>query len=154
MRNLLTVIVLSTGTFFLMNCNREERASNQVGSDVIRALPVLPNTPELVVKAYEKSVANNDFGLARRLTTGESLKFVNALDSLYHIEPTGATKNNILEIKCREKNEKADCDCVIEDADGKSAVKHFLIKLSGQWLVKDVNLLGPVAVRDTPKLHF
>jgi hypothetical protein len=153
MRNFLTVIVLSTGTFILTNCNREDRPVNHVGTESARTV-VLPNTPELVVKAYEKSVANNDFGLARRLSTGKSLEYVNTLDSLYRIDPEGARKNNILEIKCREKNEKADCDCVIEEADGKSAIKHFLIKQSGQWLVKDVNLLGPVAVRDTPKLHF
>jgi hypothetical protein len=153
MRNLLTVIVLSTGTFILTCCNREDRSPNHVGTESARPV-VLPNTPELVVKAYEKSVANNDFGLARRLSTGESLKYVNTLDSLYRMDPGGAIKNNILEIKCREKNEKADCDCVIEEADGKSAVKHLLIKQSGQWLVKDVNLLGPVAALDTPKTHF
>jgi hypothetical protein len=153
MRNFLTIIVLSAGAYILTSCNREERAPNHVGNVSTHAV-VLPNTPELVVKAYEKSVANNDFGLARRLSTGETLKYVNVLDSLYRMDPGGAIKNNILDIKCREKNEKADCDCVIEDADGKSAIKHFLIKQSGQWLVKDVNLLGPVAVRDTPKLHF
>ncbi|MEY4937998.1 MAG: hypothetical protein RIS64_4357 [Bacteroidota bacterium] len=153
MRNFLTVIVLSTGTFILTSCNREDRAPNYVSTESAR-LVVLPNTPELVVKAYEKSVANNDFGLARRLSTGESLKYVNMLDSLYHIEPEGARKNNILEIKCREKNEKADCDCIIEEPHGKSAFKHFLIKQSGQWLVKEVNPLGPVAALDTPRLHF
>jgi hypothetical protein len=153
MRNFLTVIVLSTGTFILTSCNREDRAPNHITSESAR-LVVLPNTPELVVKAYEKSVANNDFGLARRLSTGKSLEYVNTLDSLYRIDPEGARKNNILEIKCHEKNEKADCDCVIEEADGKSAFKHLLIKQSGQWLVKDVNLLGPVAALDTPKTHF
>jgi hypothetical protein len=153
MRNFLTVIVLSTGTFILTSCNREERSPNHVSTESAR-LVVLPNTPELVVKAYEKSVANNDFGLARRLSTGESLAYVNTLDSLYHIDPEGARKNNILEIKCREKNEKADCDCIIEEPQGKSAFKHFLIKQSGQWLVKEVNPLGPVAALDTPKTHF
>ncbi|MEO0040824.1 MAG: hypothetical protein RL329_272 [Bacteroidota bacterium] len=154
MRNLLTVIVLSSGTFFLTNCNREDRMPNHIGAEITRLLPILPNTPELVVKAYEKSVAGNDFNYARRLSTGQTLITVNSLDSLFNIEPYGATKNNILEIKCREKNDKADCDCVIEDADGKAAYKHFLIKQSGQWMVKNVDLLGPVAVRDTPRTHF
>ncbi len=153
MRKILTVIVLSAGTFILTCCNREDRAPNHVGTESVRPV-VLPNTPELVVKAYEKSVANNDFGLARRLSMGESLAYVNTLDSLYRIDPEGARKNNILEIKCREKNEKADCDCIIEEAEGKSAFKHFLIKQSGQWLVKEVKSLGPIAALDTPKLHF
>jgi hypothetical protein len=42
-------------------------------------------------------------------------------------------------IACEEKGDKATCDCLLEDSEGKIQCKYFLLRQNGQWFLQDAD---------------
>jgi hypothetical protein len=98
----------------------------------------LPNTPETVVRTWEDKVNKNDFTIVRLLSMGSTLEFVNSLAESDVIEHPDATNSEIVSIKCTEKGNSAQCDCILKDESGKTAFKYELVRNNGQWMLNDV----------------
>ncbi len=109
----------------------------------------LPKTPEAVVRTWETQVEQNQFALAKLISTGKTLETVVSLDSTNNMQEIAPTGNKILSIACDEKGDKATCDCLLEDAIGKIQCKYFLMRQNGQWMLQDA-VSEPV--EDSPKM--
>ena len=109
----------------------------------------LPKTPEAVVRTWEAQIEQNQFALAKLISTGKTLETVVSLDSTNQIEHIPPSNTKILSITCNEKGEKATCNCLLEDSEGKIQCKYFLLRQNGQWFLQDAE---SEPVEDAPKL--
>ena len=109
----------------------------------------LPKTPEAVVRTWEAQVEKNQFALPKLISIGKTLETVVSLDSTNKIEPIPPMNTKILSISCTEKGEKATCDCLLEDSEGKIQCKYFLLRQNGQWMLQDAD---SEPVQDAPKM--
>jgi hypothetical protein len=120
-------------------CKRGEKTQTSTNTISETAPIELPKTPEAVVRTWETQVEQNQFALAKLISTGKTLELVVGLDStnnMQKIEPTG---NKIVSIACEEKGDKATCDCLLEDSEGKIQCKYFLLRQNGQWFLQDAD---------------
>jgi hypothetical protein len=99
----------------------------------------LPNTPESVVRTWEEKINKNDFTIARLLSNGSTLEFVNSLAESDVIEHSDTVNSEIVSIQCSEKGSTAHCDCILKDESGKTAFKYELVRNNGQWMLNDVS---------------
>ena len=121
--------------------NDATQNSSKEGSVAAPQNAPLPNTPELVVRAWETEVAQNEFALARQLSIGEALATVVAIDSsnLISKEPMEPYTPNFLEITCQEKGNEAVCNCVVDDGISPLRYQYYLIRQNGQWYLDHVS---------------
>jgi hypothetical protein len=101
------------------------------------AIP-LPNTPETVVRAWESEIGKNQFTLARLISSGSNLEFVNSLVESSAIEKADETRTEIIRIECSEQGDEALCDCLLRDDAGQVRYKYLLIRQNGQWFLNEV----------------
>ena len=136
MKRILLFVAAATVVYF--GCKNAHTSPNQTAAAANPTLE-LPKTPEDVVRTWEAQVGKNDFALAKLISTGESLKAVVSLDSTNHIEAVPTLNTKILNIACSETGDKATCDCLLEDEEGRIQCKYFLIRQNGQWLLSDAD---------------
>ena len=136
MKRILLFVAAATVVYF--GCKNTNTTPNPTAA-IANPLLELPKTPEDVVRTWEAQVGKNDFALAKLISTGESLKAVVSLDSTNHIEAVPTLNTKILNITCSETGDKATCDCLLEDEEGRIQCKYFLIRQNGQWLLSDAD---------------
>jgi hypothetical protein len=137
MKNIVFVSSIVLTTFACNNNNK--LTPNQSISVSEPAKIELPNTPELVVRMWETQIAQNQFGLAKQISTGKTLETVVSLDSSNAMEPSAAYIPTFEQFACKEEGDKATCDCIIDDNIGQLKCTYFLVKSKGQWLLQDAN---------------
>jgi hypothetical protein len=118
-------------------CKRGDNTQTSTNTTTEVAPIELPKTPEAVVRTWETQVEQNQFALAKLISTGKTLETVVSLDSTNQMEPIPPSNTKILSIACEEKGEKATCDCLLEDSEGKIQCKYFLLRENGQWFLQD-----------------
>lgn len=127
----------------LTACQNSEGTQNNSNPSAVSAPQnaPLPNTPELVVRAWETEVAQNEFALARQLSIGEALSTVRAIDSsnLISKEPMEPYTPQFLEIQCQENGDAAVCNCVVDDGISPLRYQYYLIRQEGQWYLDHVS---------------
>lgn len=122
--------------FFVIACqNRDQPATPPPPTNLTTVQ--LPNTPEDVIKRWERQISENQFADAKLISTGKALETVVSLDSTHHIEPIEASSTKILNIACRTEGDKSECDCLLEDAVGQLKCTYFLLRQNGQWYLQD-----------------
>ncbi len=148
MRNLSYIFFAAALTVFA--CKKGDKTQSAQNAIAAPAAPIeLPKTPEAVVRTWEAQVEQNQFALAKLISTGKTLETVVSLDSTNNIERIPPSNTKILSIACEEKGEKATCDCMLEDSEGKIQCKYFLIRQNGQWMLQDAE---SEPVENAPKM--
>jgi hypothetical protein len=137
MKNIVLVTAIALTTFACKNNNTPTLTQPITASETTKI--ALPNTPELVVRAWETEIAQNQYGLAKQISTGKTLETVVSLDSSNSMEPSVAYIPKFQQITCKEEGDKATCDCIIDDNIGQLNCTYFLVKSKGQWLLQDAN---------------
>ena len=131
-------------------CKKGDKTQTAQNTVTAPAAPIeLPKTPEAVVRTWEAQVEQNQFALAKLISTGKTLETVVSLDSTNNIERIPPSNTKILSIACAEKGDKATCDCLLEDSEGKIQCKYFLLRQNGQWMLQDAE---SEPVEDMPKM--
>ena len=148
MRNFSNILFIAA-LVAVVACKRGDK--NQPAQTTIeQTAPIeLPKTPEAVVRTWEAQIEQNQFALAKLISIGKTLETVVSLDSTNQIERIQPMNTKILSITCDEKGEKATCDCLLEDTEGKIQCKYFLLRQNGQWMLQDAD---SEPVEDAPKL--
>jgi hypothetical protein len=147
MRNFNYILIIAILATFA--CRRGEKTQTSQNTITETAPIELPKTPEAVVRTWETQVEQNQFALAKLISTGKTLETVISLDSTNNMQQIAPTGNKILSIACDEKGDKATCDCLLEDEIGKIQCKYFLMRQNGQWFLQDA-VSEPIV--DSPKL--
>lgn len=101
----------------------------------------LPNTPESVAQKWQTALNDDQFDLARALSSDRTKAWVTELDSLMHdpqMMDASLPKTVLLDLKCRFRSDSvAVCSFFTNDDDGtRWADSLFLLKVRGQWLVE------------------
>lgn len=147
MRNFSYIVFIAV--LAVVACKRGDK-NQDAQTSTEQTTPVeLPKTPEAVVRTWEAQVEQNQFALAKLISTGKTLETVVSLDSTNQIERIPPSNTKILSIACDEKGEKATCDCLIQDSEGKIQCKYFLLRQNGQWMLQDAE---SEPIEDAPKL--
>jgi hypothetical protein len=137
MKNIVLVTAIALTTFACKNNNTPTLTQPIIASEPTKI--VLPNTPELVVRTWETQIAQNQYGLAKQISTGKTLETVVSLDSSNAMKPSDSYVPKFQQITCKEEGDKATCDCIIDDNIGQLSCTYFLVKSKGQWLLQDAN---------------
>jgi hypothetical protein len=148
MRNSNYILLITILAFFA--CKRGETTQTTEHTTTQVAPIELPKTPEAVVSTWETQVEQNQFALAKLISTGKALETVISLDSTNNMQEIPPSGNKILTIACDEKGDKATCDCLLEDQVGKIQCKYFLMRQNGQWFLQDA--VSEPILEDAPKL--
>lgn len=147
MRNFSYIIFVAA--LAVVACKKGDKTQTSQNS-LTQAVPIeLPKTPEGVVRTWEAQIEQNQFALAKLISTGKTLETVISLDSTNNIQRIPPSDNKILSIVCEEKGDKATCNCLLEDSEGKIQCKYFLLRQNGQWLLQDAE---SEPVEETPKM--
>lgn len=134
----------------IVACKKGDKTQTTQNAIAAPAAPIeLPKTPEAVVRTWEAQIEQNQFALAKLISTGKTLETVVSLDSTNNIQNIPPSNTKILSIACTEKGEKATCDCMLEDSEGKIQCKYFLLRQNGQWMLQDAE---SEPVEDAPKM--
>ncbi len=120
-------------------CNKSDKSQVFQPKQITEPIKIeLPNTPEKVVRTWEDKINKNDYTFARLLSEGSTLDFVNSLAESDVIEHPDDAQSEIVSIKCVEKGNTAQCDCILKYDSGRTAFKYELVRNNGQWLLFDV----------------
>ena len=141
--------VLFAAALTVVACKKGDKTQTAQNTITTPAAIELPKTPEAVVRTWEAQVEQNQFALAKLISTGKTLETVVSLDSTNNIERIPPSNTRILSIACAEIGEKATCDCLLEDSEGKIQCKYFLLRQNGQWMLQDAE---SEPVEDAPKM--
>jgi hypothetical protein len=148
MRNFSYIIFVAA--LAVVACKKGDKPQTVQNTITEQAAPIeLPKTPEAVVRTWEAQIEQNQFALAKLISTGKTLETVVSLDSTNNIQNIPPSSTKILTIACAEKGEKATCDCLLEDAEGKIQCKYFLLRQNGQWFLEDAD---SAPVEDAPAM--
>lgn len=148
MRNFSYIIVIAA--LAVVACKKGDKTQTSQNTATEQTAPIeLPKTPEAVVRTWEAQVGQNQFALAKLISTGKTLATVISLDSTHNIQSIPSNTTNILSIDCAEKGEKATCNCLLQDEIGKIQCKYFLLRQNGQWFLQDAE---SEPVEDVPAL--
>lgn len=95
----------------------------------------LPNTPETVVRAYQKYLDKNNFRAAKKLSTKAERDRLDMIQHMIEDEPSDSTitDTNFLTMTCKERGKNAVCYYTIEGFDFDDSIQ--LVNQRGQWLV-------------------
>jgi hypothetical protein len=137
MKNIVLVTSIALTTFACKNNNTPTLTQPIIASETTKI--ELPNTPESVVRTWETQIAQNQYSLAKQISTGKTLETVISLDSSNAMVPSVSYIPKFQQITCKEDGDKATCDCVIDDNIGQLNCTYFLVKTKGQWLLQDAN---------------
>ncbi len=98
--------------------------------------PPLPETPEAVARLWQSSIDKNQFDLARRLSTGEVLAYINEMAAATTADSLDTEANPLLNLQCRVAGDSAFCSYHFVDELGEQAPGTLtLVRVRGQWLV-------------------
>lgn len=97
----------------------------------------LPNTPETVVKAYQKYLDENDFKAAKKLSTKDERQRLDMIAQMLEDEPLDSTLMNttFLKLDCKATTESATCYYTIKEFGELFSDSFLLVNQRGQWLV-------------------
>ncbi len=116
---------------------------NEKKAPAVPAKPVfdLPNTPETVAQKWQDALNDDQFDLARALSTDRTKSWVTELDSLMHdpqMMDASLPKTVLEDLKCRFRSDSfAVCSFFTTDDDKtRWADSLFVLKIRGQWLVE------------------
>lgn len=130
-------IVLLAALFSVIACKRGEKTQT-AQNNITETAPIeLPKTPEAVVRTWESQIEQNQFALAKLISVGKTLETVVELDSTNSMQKIPPSGTKIVNIACAEKGDKATCDCLLEDSEGKIQCTYFLSRQNGQWYLED-----------------
>ena len=135
MRNF-TIIILAV-FITVTACKKGEKTQNSLTTQNLAIK--LPNTPEDVIRTWEMQIGQNQFALAKLISTGKALETVDFIDTANIMAPITPTTPRILSMDCKEKGDNATCDCVLEDNEGKIKCRYFLLRQNGQWYLRDAD---------------
>ena len=141
--------ILFAAALTVVACKKGDKPQTAQNSVTTPAPIELPKTPEAVVRTWEAQVEQNQFALAKLISTGKTLETVVSLDSTNNIERIPPSNTKILSIVCAEKDDEATCDCLLEDSEGKIQCKYFLLRQNGQWMLQDAE---SEPVENAPKM--
>lgn len=98
-------------------------------------------SPKETVQAWQSYIDKNQFGLARDLSIGEALDYVNELSGYSTGTDTLAWENNVLlNLKCEIMGDSAICTYNFEDELGQPVPgKLALRRVEGYWFVSRTN---------------
>jgi hypothetical protein len=130
-------IVFIAVLFSVIACKRGEKTQTPTNTITETAPIELPKTPEAVVRTWESQIEQNQFALAKLISVGKTLETVVELDSTNNMQQIPPSGTKIVSIACAEKGDKATCDCMLEDTEGKIQCKYFLSRQNGQWYLED-----------------
>jgi hypothetical protein len=96
-----------------------------------------PKTPEAVVEQYQFYLDNNNFDMAKRLSTPAAKEFLNYLAERIADLPMDSTimETKFLRIVCREDSNQATCIGIIEEDGEQWELPFNLEKIEGKWYV-------------------
>jgi hypothetical protein len=137
MKNIVLVSSIILTTFACKNNNTQTLNQPLTASETTKI--ELPNTPEMVVRTWETQIAQNQYVLAKQISTGKTLETVVSLDSSNNMEPATAYTPKFQQFTCKIEGNKATCNCIIDDNIGQLKCQYFLVKANGQWLLEDAN---------------
>jgi hypothetical protein len=137
MRNFNYILIVAI--LAVVACKRGEKTQTSPNTISETAPIELPKTPEAVVRTWETQVEQNQFALAKLISTGKTLETVVSLDSTNNMQQIPPSNTKIVSIACEEKGDNATCDCMLEDSEGKIKCKYFLLRQNGQWFLQDAN---------------
>ncbi len=98
----------------------------------------LPNTPESVARQWQEWVDNNQYLKARKLSTGNAIKWIDWLEETLQqnaLEEDTLPPARFLSMSCTERDQQASCVYLIDDDGYQYRDSFFLQKINGQWLV-------------------
>ncbi|MEM6698449.1 MAG: hypothetical protein AAF599_08635, partial [Bacteroidota bacterium] len=92
-------------------------------------------SPEQVLRKYQNHVDKNEFEAAKKFSTQNERKRLDAVAELIAAEPSDSTiyTTVFLEVNCEETAEKAVCACLIEGFEERDTF--VLMKEKSGWLV-------------------
>ena len=117
-------------------CNKADKTQSSQATTTPAKIE-LPSTPEAVIRMWETGIAQNQFNLAKLISTGKTLETVVTLDSSNSIVPSKPYMPQFRDMVCKETGDKAVCDCLLDDDFGQLKCQYFLIRKDGQWLLQD-----------------
>lgn len=120
-----------------VNCRGK---NNNKAKDTKSQTAVRPNTPESVVRVWELEVAKNNFGYAKQLSIGKTLKVIQSLEDLSREKESQFDVVNIefVAVTCKEVGDEAVCDCLLRDEIGEVENRYLLVKQNNTWFLEDV----------------
>ena len=130
-------IVFLAVVFSVIACKRGEKTQTAQNTTTETTPIELPKTPEAVVRTWESQIEHNQFALAKLISIGKTLETVVELDSTNSMQQIPPSGTKIVNIACAEKGDKATCDCLLEDSEGKIQCTYFLSRQNGQWYLED-----------------
>lgn len=104
------------------------------------AEPKLPSLPEEVVRTWQESIDKNNFDLARKLSTGEALAYIDELTAYSGTDSLEWENNLMLNLKCQIFNDSAHCTYHFQDELGEPDPGQLALKkIKNRWFVSRVN---------------
>ena len=97
----------------------------------------MPNTPEEVLKEYQKFFDKNEFEQAKRYSTPTGRRWIDDIAPMIMSEEEESTIMTTIfhSIDCVTKADTAICDCKLQDANEFYTASYRIVKINGQWLV-------------------
>jgi len=119
---------------FLLACGNEQPPVN-VSPDA--ADFEHPETPEAVVEQYQFYVDNNNFEMAKQLSTPAEQEMLDYLAEMVAGQPVDSTvmQTEFQRIVCQEEGERASCIGIIEEAGEQLEMLFDLVKIEDKWFV-------------------
>jgi hypothetical protein len=99
--------------------------------------PMLPQTPEKVLKQYQEYVDKNRLEKAKSLSTPAGQTWLDELKAIIEEEKPDSTlfHTEFISVNCTGERDTILCQCVLEDQYERYTSDYHLVKLNGQWLV-------------------
>ena len=96
-----------------------------------------PETPEAVVRTWQKLVDNNEFAKARQLSTPNAIALIDIIETFQMSEPADSSiiETRFLSLNCQTAEEAATCFALIEYEGEKIQDTIYLVKTEGKWLM-------------------
>jgi len=96
-----------------------------------------PETPEAVVEQYQFYLDNNNFEMAKQLSTPAEQEMLDYLAEMVAGQPVDSTvmQTEFQRIVCQEKEGLANCIAVIEEEGEQLEMLFDLVKIDGKWFV-------------------
>lgn len=99
--------------------------------------PPPPQSPQDILKAYQKHIDNNEFEAARQLSTEAGKVWLTDLETIIAGEAPDSTllTTQFLSIDCEEEGAFLICECTLKDQYEEYTAVYRLVKSEDTWLV-------------------
>ncbi len=119
------LVSLSCAAFFcLSNCASDKKD--------------LPNTPESVARQWQLWIDNNEYLLARELSTSNAIEWIDWVEETLKrdgLEVDTFPPTQFLHMRCTERGNLASCLYLLDDNGFQYQDSFYLKKINSQWLV-------------------